>query len=105
MSSKPGVSSACTALFVEEGTHGTRAAQEAKLRNSQLRVILIYSSPDSALQKPSMTLREVTRAVLSLVENVSGCPVVVSEDVSLKSLAASRIVRGPNRAENRDSSV
>jgi len=27
-------------LFVEEGTQGTRAAQEAKLRNSQLRVIL-----------------------------------------------------------------
>jgi hypothetical protein len=44
-----------------------------------------------------MTLREVTRAVLSLVENVSGCPVVVSEDVSLESLAASRIARGANR--------
>ena len=29
-----------------------------------------------------MTLREVTRAVISLVENVSGCPVVVSEDGS-----------------------
>ena len=30
-----------------------------------------------------MTLREVTRAVISLVENVRGCPVVVSEDASL----------------------
>ena len=35
-----------------------------------------------------MTLREVTRTVISLVENVSGCPVVVSEDASLKTLAA-----------------
>ena len=44
-----------------------------------------------------MTLRQVTRAVISLVENVSGCPVVVSEDASLKTLAASRIARGANR--------
>ena len=29
-----------------------------------------------------MTLREVTRSIISLVENVSGCPVVVSEDGS-----------------------
>jgi len=41
-----------------------------------------------------MTLREVTRTVIGLVENVSGCPVVVSEDASLKTLAASRIARG-----------
>ena len=41
-----------------------------------------------------MTLREVTRTVISLVENVSGCPVVVSEDASLKTLAASRFARG-----------
>ena len=40
-----------------------------------------------------MTLREVTRAVISLVENVSGCSVVVSEDASLKISAASRIAR------------
>jgi len=44
-----------------------------------------------------MTLREVTRTVISLVENVSGCPVVVSEDASLKTLAASSIARGANR--------
>ena len=44
-----------------------------------------------------MTLREVTRTVVSLVENVSGCPVVVSEDASLKTLAASSIARGANR--------
>jgi hypothetical protein len=44
-----------------------------------------------------MTLREVTRTVISLVENTSGCPVVVSEDASVKTLAASRIARGANR--------
>ena len=37
-----------------------------------------------------MTLREVTCTVIGLVENVSGCSVVVSEDASLKTLAASR---------------
>jgi hypothetical protein len=37
-----------------------------------------------------MTLREVTRTVLKLVEDASGCPVVVSEDRSLMTLAASR---------------
>jgi hypothetical protein len=42
-----------------------------------------------------MTLREVTRTVTSLVENVSGCPVVVSEDASLKSLAVYHIARAP----------
>jgi len=44
-----------------------------------------------------MTLREVTRTVIGLVENLCSCPVVVSEDVSLKTLAASRIARGANR--------
>jgi len=44
-----------------------------------------------------MTLREVTRTVIKLVESVSGCPVIVSEDHSLKTLAASRIARGRNR--------
>ena len=44
-----------------------------------------------------MTLREITRTVISLVENVSGCPVVVSDDASLKTLAVSRIARGANR--------
>jgi len=44
-----------------------------------------------------MTLREVTRTVIGLVENASGCPVVVNEDASLKTLAASRIARGANR--------
>jgi hypothetical protein len=43
-----------------------------------------------------MTLRDVTRTVTALVQTVSGCPVVVSEDVSLKTLAASRIARGAN---------
>ena len=41
-----------------------------------------------------MTLREVTRNAVKLVEDASGCPVVVSEDASLKTLAASRITRG-----------
>jgi len=40
-----------------------------------------------------MTLREVTRTVIKRVEDVSGCPVVVSEDTSLKTLAAARIAR------------
>jgi len=44
-----------------------------------------------------MTFRDVTRAVIKRVEDVSGCPVVVSEDASLKTLAASRIARGENR--------
>jgi len=44
-----------------------------------------------------MTLREVTRAVISLVEKVSGSPVVGREDASLKTLATSRIARGANR--------
>ena len=44
-----------------------------------------------------MTLRELTRAVISLVEKTSGCPVVVSEDTSLKTFAASRIARGSNK--------
>jgi hypothetical protein len=38
-----------------------------------------------------MTLREVTRTVIDLVENMSGCPLVVSEDASLKTSPASRI--------------
>jgi hypothetical protein len=46
-----------------------------------------------------MTLREVTRPVISLVENASGCPVVVSEDASLKTFAASRIDRGGNKIQ------
>jgi len=44
-----------------------------------------------------MTLREVTRTIISLVENASGCPVVVSEDPSLKTFAVSRIARGANK--------
>jgi hypothetical protein len=40
-----------------------------------------------------MSLREVTRTVIKLVEDASGCPVVVSEDASLNTLAASRIAR------------
>jgi hypothetical protein len=44
-----------------------------------------------------MTLREVTRTVINRVESVSGCPVVVNEDASLKTLAGSRIARGGNR--------
>jgi hypothetical protein len=51
----------------------------------------------SRFQKESMTLREVTRAVISLVENASGCAGVENEDESLKTLAASRIARGTNR--------
>jgi hypothetical protein len=44
-----------------------------------------------------MTFRDVTRTVVDHVEKVSGCPVVVSEDAALKTLAASRIARGENR--------
>jgi hypothetical protein len=33
-----------------------------------------------------MTLREVTRVVIGLVEKASGCQVLVSEDSSLKTL-------------------
>ncbi len=44
-----------------------------------------------------MTLREVTCTVLKLVEDASGCPVLVNEDRSLTTLAASRIARGANR--------
>jgi hypothetical protein len=36
-----------------------------------------------------MTLREVTRTVIDLVENMSGCPVAATEETSLKTL-------GPN---------
>ena len=43
-----------------------------------------------------MALREVTRTVINRVESVSGCPVIVSEGHSLKTLAASRIARGRN---------
>ena len=34
-----------------------------------------------------MTLREVTRTVIDLVENMSGCPVAATEETSLKTLA------------------
>ena len=44
-----------------------------------------------------MAFREETRTVTSLVENASGCPAVVSEDTSLKTLAASSIARGANK--------
>lgn len=44
-----------------------------------------------------MTLREVTRTVIKFVEDTSGCPVVVNEDRSLMTLAASSIARGANR--------
>jgi len=37
-----------------------------------------------------MTLRGINRSVIDLVENLSGCAVVVSEDASLKTLAAFR---------------
>ena len=33
-----------------------------------------------------MILREITCTLISFVESASGCPVVVSEDVSLKTL-------------------
>jgi hypothetical protein len=44
-----------------------------------------------------MTLREVTRTVIKLVEDASGCSVVVNEDRSLTTLAGSRIARGANK--------
>jgi hypothetical protein len=44
-----------------------------------------------------MRLRELTRTVIDRVEAVSGCPVLVSEDPSVKTLVASRIARGANR--------
>jgi len=33
-----------------------------------------------------MSLRDVTRSIINRVQTVSGCPVVVSEDASLKTL-------------------
>ena len=47
--------------------------------------------------KEIVRLREITRSIIDLVENLSGCPVVVSEDASLRILAASGIARGANR--------
>ena len=44
-----------------------------------------------------MTLQEVTRTVTGLVAKLSGCSVVVSEDASLQTLAASRIAHSANR--------
>jgi hypothetical protein len=44
-----------------------------------------------------MALRDTTRSIIDRVETVSGCPVAVSEDRSLKTLASSRIARGANR--------
>jgi len=39
------------------------------------------------------TLRDVTRTVVGLLESTSSYPLVVSEDASLKTLAAARIKR------------
>ena len=36
-----------------------------------------------------MTLRDVTRTIIRLHETLSGCPVVVSDEASVKTLAAS----------------
>jgi hypothetical protein len=44
-------------------------------------------------------LRELTRTVIDRIETVSGCPVLVSEDPSVKTLVASRIARGANRIQ------
>lgn len=44
-----------------------------------------------------MTLRDVTRTLIDRVETVSGCPVLVSDDPSLKTLVSSRVARGANR--------
>jgi hypothetical protein len=61
---------------------------------------LIFDSLlEPSLSEKYMTLREVTRTVISLVENTSGCPVVVSEDASLTTFAASRIARGGNKIQ------
>jgi hypothetical protein len=67
------------------------------VKRGQAALILDTSLLETLSQNKSMTLREVTRAVINRVENVSGCPVVVSEDASLKTLAASRIARGASR--------
>jgi hypothetical protein len=42
---------------------------------------LIVETPS---QEKSMTLRELTRTIISIVENTSDCPVVISEAASLK---------------------
>ncbi len=55
--------------------------------------------------KTPVNLGEVTRNVVRLVENANGCPALVSEDASLKTLAASRIARGANRFGYRDSTI
>lgn len=41
-----------------------------------------------------MGLRETTRSIIALVEEVSGFPVLVTEDPSLQTLAVVRMARG-----------
>jgi hypothetical protein len=67
------------------------------VKRGQAALIFDTSLLETLSQNKSMTLREVTRAVINRVENVSGCPVVVNEAASLKTLAASRIARGASR--------
>jgi hypothetical protein len=67
------------------------------VKRGQAALIFDTSLLETLSQNKSMTLREVTRAVINRVENVSGCPVVVSEDASLKTLVASRIACGASR--------
>ena len=83
-----------------------KTAIEKKKRRKKGRVGIIFDSLlELSLLEKSMTLREATRNILSLVGNISGCPVVVSEDALLKTLAASRIARGRDRARYRDSAI
>jgi hypothetical protein len=46
------------------------------VKRGQAALILDTSLLETLSQNKSMTLREVTRAVIDRVENVSGCPVV-----------------------------
>jgi len=72
----------------------------AEEKKGQAALILEPLIVETLSQEKSMTLREVTRTVIGLVENVSGCSLVVSEDASLKTLAASRIARGEQNSHD-----
>lgn len=60
---------------------------------------------ESLFRNESMILREATRTVIGIVKNAGGCPLVVSEDAALGTLAASRIACGTKRIRDRDSTI
>ena len=63
----------------------------ARKNTGQAALILEPLIVETPSQEKSMTLQKITRTVIGLVENASGGPVVVTQDASLKILAAPRI--------------